>query len=46
MIVQRILAAGGLRMELAARHTTITPWLCKAALGHGAPKYSEHLALL
>lgn len=46
MIVQQILAAGGPGMELAARYTiSIPPWLCGAALGHGAPGYSEHLAL-
>lgn len=38
MIVQQILAAGGPGMELAARHSiSIPPWLCRAALGHGAP---------
>lgn len=46
MIVQRILATGGPGMELAARHSiSITPWLCRAALGHGVPGCSEHLAL-
>lgn len=46
MIVQQILAAGGPGMELAARQSiSITPWLCRAALGHGVPGCSEHLAL-
>lgn len=46
VIVQQILAAGGPGTELAAGHAVgITPQLCRAATGHGAPGCSERLAL-